>query len=135
MKNTLKKLTELDIEVMQRLKELYLNCLQTFAPELNQKPFDSKTIDIVFFRCCKKNHPLNSQIVPATAFAMGNNFIELLNYEWKIKQDHLGEEYVLVSPDGNQIVYPFSLVQQKFEKQECGFVKKLAIMFGEIQSL
>lgn len=135
MKSTIKELTQQDLKTMHQLNEIYLHCLQTFAPELNEKPFEAKTIDIVFFRCCKQDHPLNSQIVPATAFAMGRHFTTHLCYGWKINHDHFGEEYVLVSLDGSQVVYPFSLVQQKFEKHECGFVKKLAAMFGEIQSI
>lgn len=135
MKNAIKELTEQDLETMHQLNETYLHCLQTFAPELNEKPFEAKTIDIVFFRCCKQNHSLCSQIVPATANAMGQHFITYLHYAWKINHDHFGEEYVLVSLDGNQIVYPFSLVQQKFEKHECGFVEKLSAMFGEMQSI
>jgi len=135
VKNAIKELTEQDLETMHQLNETYLHCLQTFAPELNEKPFEAKTIDIVFFRCCKQNHSLCSQIVPATAYAMGQHFIMQLNYGWKINQDHMGEEYVLVNVGDNQVVYPFSLVQQKFEKHECGFVKKLSAMFGEMQSL
>lgn len=135
MKNAIKELTEQDLETIHQLNETYLHCLQTFAPELNEKPFEAKTIDIVFFRCCKQNHSLCRHIVPATAYAMGQHFIIQLNYGWKIIHDHMGEDYVLVSLDGSQVVYPFSLVQQKFEKHECGFVKKLSAMFGEMQSL
>ena len=49
MKSHFKELTEQDLETMNKLKEIYLHCLQTFAPELNEKPFETKTIDIVFF--------------------------------------------------------------------------------------
>jgi len=132
VKATYKLLSEQDLASLNRLEEIYLHCLQTFAPELNEKPFDAKTIDIIFFRCNKQNHPFSYQIVPVTAYALGVHFINHLNYAWNINKDHLGEEYVLISNDGNHIVYPFSLVQQKFEKHECGFVVKLAAMYKEL---
>ncbi|MBM3412270.1 MAG: DUF3806 domain-containing protein [Bacteroidetes bacterium] len=133
MKTALKDLSEQDLETLGRLKEMYLRYLQTFAAELKESAFETKTIDIVFFRCCKEDQTLCGQIVPAIAYAMGHHFITELHYEWKINDDHFGQEYVLVSANGSQVVYPFSLVQQKFEKHECGFVKKLASMFAELQ--
>lgn len=128
-----RELTSDEYAVLDKLKSAYLIYQQNFVPENKDVPFNTKTIDLVFFRCAKQEHVLENNIVAVTAFALGHNFIQHLGYSWKINEDYLGKEYVLESSDGVHVIYPFSLVQQKFDKHECGFVKKLSEMYYDLK--
>ncbi len=128
-----RELTSDENTVLEQLKSAYLNYQQNFVPENKDIPFNTKTVDLVFFRCVKQENWLENNIVAVTAFALGYNFIHHLGYTWKINDDYLGKEFVLQSSECDHVIYPFSLVQQKFDKHECGFVKKLSEMYYQLK--
>jgi hypothetical protein len=135
------------VGVLDKKQELRLKQAQFVARVICEK-FTSETdfkgkndllvLDLVFMRALKfstenpNSDDLTSDLVLGFGYLIGDLFCANLNFVWSNEKDEYGEELFILNINNQTRIYPFTLVQQKVNTKEIGFIRKIYSMYAEI---
>lgn len=118
-----------DERVLAHCRAQYASDVAVYAPALATQPLQDTTIDMVLYCALTDRHRPQEDTVASIAFALGQALVDGLGFHWYVVSDFFGKEYAVYHDKTEDVVYPFSLVQQKLDKNELGFPSKLYAMY------
>jgi hypothetical protein len=104
-------------------------------PETLGSPTIPKQLDFFFIRIMglkDKQEIDRDTIITLVGTLLGQMFVDRFGYNWKTIEDFMGKDLVVENPQNNYQLFPFSIVQQRVDAREVGFVTKLAEMLEKM---
>lgn len=104
-------------------------------PETLGSPIIAKQLDFFFIRIMTekdKNKIDRDAVIAIVGSLLGQMFVEKYGYQWKVIEDSMGQDLVVENPANAYRLFPYSVVQQRVDAREVGFVTKLEAMLQNI---
>jgi hypothetical protein len=100
-------------------------------PETLGNPVVPKQLDFFFIRIMTakdKNEISRDALIAIVGTLLGQMFVTNHGYLWKVIEDSMGQDLVVENPINKYQLFPFSVVQQRVDAREVGFITKLELM-------